>query len=120
MSRLERGQANPALDMVERLAEGLGVTPDALFSASKTAAVPQKPESLVPFDSQGGHFDKKLCKHPDGVYKVGNKDDDVTFAKYEDALSYLRRMGQAQWMRPNVSGKWGYVTATSWREKPKP
>ncbi len=105
--------------MVERLAEGLGVTAEALFSRTKPLAVPKKPENLVPFASDGSHFDKKLCKHPAGGYTVGEKDDPETFDKYEDALNYLRRMGNAKWRRPNVNGNWGLVSATSWREKSK-
>lgn len=84
-------------------------------------AEPKAPvREFVPYAADGTHFDKKRCKHPDGVYTVGEKEDTETFTKYEDALDYLRRMGTAKWKRPNVNGNWGLVTATSWRERPKP
>jgi transcriptional regulator with XRE-family HTH domain len=117
MSRVERGLANPSLDAVAKLAGGLGVSVADLFAsgpAEKRDALPE----LVPFASDGSHFDKKRCKHPDSGYTVGEKEDAETFAKYEDALDYLRRMGTAKWRRPNVNGNWGLVTATGWREKP--
>lgn len=117
MSKLERGKANPSIEAVAQLADGLGVPVADLFSIGTPTKKDSKPE-LIPFASDGSYFDRKLCKHPDGKYTVGEKDDPETFTKYEDALEYLRRMGTAKWRRPNVNGNWGLVSATGWREKP--
>ncbi len=113
MSKLERGLANPSIEAVAQLADGLNVSVADLFSVGTPTKKDSKPD-LVPFASDGTHFDKKLCKHPDSGYTVGEKDDPETFDKYEDALNYLRRMGNAKWRRPNVNGNWGLVSAIRW------
>jgi transcriptional regulator with XRE-family HTH domain len=52
MSKIERGKANVALDAVQRLAEGLGVEPKALFEHPAPSAPVRrkaKPQKNVPF-----------------------------------------------------------------------
>lgn len=111
MSRIERGGANMSLDAIQKLADGLGVTAPDLF----TTSAPQpalKQELFVPYAADGSCFNPSLKRA--GKYTVGDKEDEATFDDFEDALEYLRQMGQAKWRRPNPGGNWGIVAAVRW------
>jgi transcriptional regulator with XRE-family HTH domain len=114
MSRVERGGANPSVDALQTLADALGMPLRDLFTETPAKAINRTPvvAPLVPVASDGSHFGPHL-KHA-GKFTVGDKEDEVQFEEYEEAVAYLRRMGQAKWRRPNVSNKWGIVTAVRW------
>ncbi|MDO8374956.1 MAG: helix-turn-helix transcriptional regulator [Burkholderiaceae bacterium] len=117
MSRIERGQANPALDMVDRLATGLRVTPADLFKEGTPVKSKSSPD-LRPFAADGSWFDENFCRYPAGGYRAGEGGDERYFEEFEDALDHLRRMGTAKWRRPNAAGNFGRVSAVGWRPKP--
>lgn len=115
MSRVERGGGNPSVDAVEVLANALGVQVKDLFT--DTPAQPKKhlPEvTLVPYAADGSHFGPHLKRA--GKFTVGDKDDEIQFEDFDEALAYLRRMGVAKWRRPNAAGSWGIVSAVRWAE----
>lgn len=111
MSRIERGGANMSLDAIQKLADGLGVTVPDLF----TTEAPQpalRQELFVPYAGDGSCFNPSLKRA--GKYTIGDKEDEATFDDFEDALEYLRQMGQAKWQRPNLGGNWGLAVAVRW------
>jgi len=114
MSRVERGGANPSVDALQTLADALGVQLRDLFTEASAKAIKRTPvvAPLVPFASDGSHFGPHLKRA--GKFTVGDKEDEVQFDEFEEAMAYLRRMGQAKWRRPNVSDKWGIVSAVRW------
>ena len=115
MSRVERGGANPSIDAVEVLAVGLGVQVKDLLT--ETPVNPKKRQSevtLVPYAADGSHFGPHLKRA--GKFTVGEKDDEVQFEDFDEALAYLRRMGVSKWRRPNAAGSWGIVSAVRWIE----
>lgn len=114
MSRVERGGANPSVDALQTLADALAVALSDLFSERPAKSVKRAsaPVRDVPYASDGSCFGPHLLRA--GKFTVGDKDDEVLFEEYEEALAYLRRMGVAKWRRPNVSGKWGIVSAARW------
>ena len=113
MSRVERGGANPSVDALEVLAIALGVQIKDLFTEA-----PIKPKKrptevpLVPYAADGSHFGPHLKRA--GKFTVGEKEDEIQFEDYDEALAYLRRMGVAKWRRPNAAGSWGIVSAVRW------
>jgi transcriptional regulator with XRE-family HTH domain len=113
MSRVERGGANPSIDAVEVLAVALGVQIKDLFTDA-----PVKPKkrpldvTLVPYAADGSHFGSHLKRA--GKFTVGDRDDELQFEDFDEALGYLRRMGVAKWRRPNAAGNWGIVSAVRW------
>lgn len=111
MSRIERGDANPSLDALQKLADGLGVAVADLFTSAAPQPAPRR-ELFVPYAADGTCFHPGLKKA--GKFTVGAKEDEATFDDYEAALEYLRQMGQAKWRRPNVNGNWGVVEAVRW------
>lgn len=111
MSRIERGGANTSLDAIQKLADGLGVLVADLFTSTTPQPTPRQ-ELFVPYAADGTCFHPGLRKA--GKYTVGVKEDEATFDDFEDALEYLRQMGQAKWRRPNVNGNWGVVEAVRW------
>lgn len=113
MSRVERGGANPSIDAVEVLAIALGVQIKDLFTQAPIRPKKRPPEvTLVPYAADGSHFGSHL-KRAD-KFTVGDKDDEVQFEDFDEALAYLRRMGVAKWRRPNAAGNWGIVSAVRW------
>lgn len=113
MSRIERGGANPSIDAVEVLAVALGVQIKDLFTEAPVKLKKRPPEvTLVPYAADGSHFGPHLKRA--GKFTVGDKDDEVQFEDFDEALAYLRRMGVAKWRRPNASGNWGIVSAVRW------
>jgi transcriptional regulator with XRE-family HTH domain len=113
MSRVERGGANPSIDAVEVLAVALGVQIKDLFTEAPVKHKKRLPEvTLVPYASDGSHFGPNLKRS--GKFTVGDKDDEVQFEDFDEALAYLRRMGVAKWRRPNAAGNWGIVSAVRW------
>jgi len=116
MSRIERGGANTSLDAIQKLADGLGVVVADLFTNSTPQPAPRQ-ELFVPYASDGSCFNPSLKRA--GKYTIGDKEDEVTFADFEDALEYLRQMGVAKWRRPNPNGNWGIVTAVRWAPSAK-
>jgi transcriptional regulator with XRE-family HTH domain len=118
-SRIERGGANPSIDAVEVLAIALGVHIKDLFVETPVRPKKRQPEvTLVPYASDGSHFGSHLKRA--GKFTVGEKDDEVQFEDLDEALAYLRRMGQAKWRRPNAVGSWGIVSAVRWSTPDKP
>lgn len=113
MSRVERGGANPSIDAIEVLAVALGVQIRDLFTDApiKLKKRPQE-VTLVPYAADGSHFGPQLKRA--GKFTVGDKDDEVQFDDFDEALAYLRRMGIAKWRRPNSAGNWGIVSAVRW------
>ena len=113
MSRVERGGANPSVDALEVLATALDVHVKDLFTETPIKPKKRQPEvQLVPYAADGSCFSKQL-KRADR-FTVGDKDDEVQFEEFEEALAYLRRMGVAKWRRPNAAGNWGIVSAVRW------
>lgn len=113
MSRVERGGANPSIDAVEVLAVALGVQVKDLFTDTPVKFKKRQPEvTLVPYAADGSHFGLHLKRA--GKFTVGEKDDEIQFDDFDEALAYLRRMGTAKWRRPNAAGSWGIVSATRW------
>lgn len=122
MSRVERGAGNPSLDAIEVLATALGVEVKELFVISGTGLPPPKtkpPAISVPFASDGSCFNPTLCRPRTGTFTVGDKDKEITFKSFNDALAYLKTMKPAQWRRPNSAGNWGRVSAVHWGPLPK-
>lgn len=119
MSRVERGGANPSLDAVQALADGLGVQVVALFQ-SETDLQGTRPDVLmVPFASDGTCFNPSLRRAKAMTYGVGEKSRTLRFQSFEEALGYLKSMRPAKWWRPNPNGNWGLVTAVRWAPLPK-
>lgn len=113
MSRIERGGANPSIDAIEVLAVALGVNIKDLFTDAPVKLKKRPQEvTLVPYAADGSHFGPHLKRA--GKFTVGDKDDEVQFEDFDEALAYLRRMGVAKWRRPNASGSWGIVCAVRW------
>jgi transcriptional regulator with XRE-family HTH domain len=113
MSRVERGGANPSIDAIEVLAVALGIQIKDLFTDAPVKLKKRPPEiTLVPYAADGSHFGPHLKR--DGKFTVGEKDDEVQFEDFDEALAHLRRMGVAKWRRPNASGSWGIVSAVRW------
>jgi transcriptional regulator with XRE-family HTH domain len=113
MSRVERGGANPSIDAIEVLAVALGVQIRDLFTDAPIKPKKRPPEvTLVPYAADGSHFGPHLNRT--GKFMVGEKDDEVEFEGFDEALAYLRRMGVAKWRRPNSAGNWGIVSAVRW------
>jgi transcriptional regulator with XRE-family HTH domain len=117
MSRIERGGANPSVDALQTLADALEVVVSDLFTDRPAKAVKRVPVPVieVPYASDGSCFGSHLLRA--GKYTVGDKDDEVQFEEFDEALAYLRRMGVAKWRRPNASGKWGIVSAVRWAQR---
>jgi transcriptional regulator with XRE-family HTH domain len=138
MSRIERGKGNPSLDAIETLAVVLRVETYELFTtdkpgsgkpvqakptkgktatrAGKRPAVKAKSKMEVPYAKDGTCFHPGLTKPRTGRYYVGAKGAVKTFADFDEALAYLRKMKPAYWSRPNASGNWGVVVAKGWGE----
>lgn len=115
MSRIERGGGNPSIDALEVLAVALGVQIKDLFTDIPVKTKRRPPEvRLLPYAADGSHFGPHLKRA--GKFTVGEKDDEVQFEDFGEALAYLRRMGAAKWRRPNAAGNWGIVSAVRWSE----
>lgn len=115
MSRVERGGANPSIDAIEVLAVALGVNIKDLFTHAPVKFKKRPQEvTLVPYAADGSNFGPHLKRA--GKFTVGEKDDEVQFEDFDEALAYLRRMGVAKWRRPNAAGNWGIVNAVRWME----
>lgn len=113
MSRVERGGANPSVDALEVLAVALDVHIKDLFTETPIKVKKRQPDrQLVPYAADGSCFNPQLKRA--GKFTVGDKDDEIQFEEYEEALAYLRRMGAAKWRRPNAAGSWGIVSAVRW------
>lgn len=113
MSRVERGGANPSVDALEVLATALDVHVKDLFTEAPIKPKKRQPEvQLVPYAADGSCFSKQLKRA--GKFTVGDKDDEVQFEDFDEAMGYLRRMGIAKWRRPNAAGSWGIVSAVRW------
>lgn len=119
VSRIERGMANPSLDAIEGLAGALGVDPVAFFEIVAPAA-PYEAAEEVPFASDGTRFHRGLASPRDGSFRVGDKNAELRFSSFEEALNYLREMPIARWRRPNDAGNWGLVSAVRWGKAEKP
>jgi hypothetical protein len=69
---------------------------------------------LVPYAKDGTCFSPALRKVEAGTFTVGSKGNELTFADYDEALDYLRRMPTARWRRQNSAGNWGLAAAVRW------
>lgn len=121
MSRIERGGANPSLDAVQVLADGLGVgVADLFIERASHSALGSVLE--VPFARDGSYFSRSTYRPDTREYNVGGKGrgNIKRFSDYDDALAYLRTMEPARWWRPNANGTWGLVTAVRWAPLPNP
>lgn len=122
MSKIERGKANVALEAVQRLANGLGVEPKALFEspALSTSVTPKsrKTARQVPFASDGTCFNPSLRQPKAGTFVVGDKDSRETFTDFGAALAHLKSMPVAKWWRPGPGGQQGLVNAVRWAPLP--
>jgi len=117
MSRIERGSGNPSIDAIEVMAIALGVQIKDLFTDDPVKQKKRKPEiNLVPYAADGSHFGSHLKRG--GKFTVGDKDDEIQFEDFDEALAYLRRMGVAKWRRPNTANNWGIVAAVRWEALP--
>lgn len=114
MSRIERGVANPSLDALQVLADGLSVDVSQLFFQEARSGVE------VPFARDGSCFSRSAFRPDTKEYNVGEKGEGNTkrFQSFEEALAYLKTMQPAKWWRPNKNGNWGLVTAVRWAELP--
>jgi DNA-binding XRE family transcriptional regulator len=124
MSRIERGKANPSLDAVQVLADGLKVEVRVLFDTATAALPPTKakpPAITVPFASDGSCFNPSLRRPTTGKFSVGDKGkgNTVQFDSFDEALDYLKRMKVAKWWRPSKAGKWGLVSGVKWGPLPE-
>lgn len=111
MSRLERGEGNPSLDAIERLALVLGVSEAEFFPDHPAKS---KTTYIVPYASDGTCFHPGLASARDGSFKVGEKNQPLRFASFEEALEHLKAMPVAKWWRPNAQGNPGLVSAIRW------
>lgn len=117
MSRVERGGANPSVDALQVLATALGVQIKDLFVDAPVKPKKRQAEvTLVPYAADGSHFGPHLKRV--SQFTVGEKEDEIRFEEFDEALGYLRRMGVAKWRRPNAAGSWGIVSAVRWAEPP--
>jgi hypothetical protein len=63
----------------------------------------------IPYAVDGTRFDPVTCRRANG-YTVGEKGNERTVAKFEDALRELNfGMPKPRWRRPNPNGNWGIV-----------
>lgn len=113
MSRIERGGANPSLDAIGVLADGLGVTIGELLGS---VGQPSSKGLLVPFASDGSCFNPELRRA--GRFSVGEKAAPQYFSGFLEALTFLASMDTAKWRRPNQEGNWGLVSAVKWAPMP--
>lgn len=120
MSRIERGGANPSLDAVETLADGLGIEVKALFQTTVTgSAIKPTAPSTVPFAADSSCFNPSLKRKRTGKFIVGEKKNEVAFDTFEAAVEHLKVMKTAYWRLPNKTGNWGRVVAVRWGALPK-
>lgn len=122
MSKIERGLANVALDAVQRLANGLGVEPKALFESATSPAGSKRTKKtriMVPFAADGTCFNPTLRQPRVGTFVVGPKNARKRLNSFDDALAVLRDMGlKACWERPDGNGGRGIVTVVAWKPLP--
>ncbi|MBV6306170.1 hypothetical protein KVP10_14845 [Candidimonas humi] len=102
---------------------GSGKTVQAKPAKGKTATGARKrvevkaaPKVEESYAADGSCFHPGLTKPRTGRYYVGAKGAVKTFADFDEALTYLRKMKVAYWTRPNASGNWGVVVAERWDE----
>jgi hypothetical protein len=74
---------------------------------------------MVPFAKDGTYFHRGLKREKNSCYQVGDKGDEKSFERFEDALKYLENMKPPRWRRPNPKGNWGLVTAVRWDALPE-
>lgn len=117
MSRIERGGANPSLDAIQILADGLGVDVRDLFIEKAPAATSVVE---VPFAKDGSYFSRLTFRPETREYNVGGKGHGniMRLKDFDEALAYLRTMSPAKWWRPNAKGNWSVVTAVRWGPLP--
>lgn len=59
------------------------------------------------------------CSNANGVYRVGEKGNEIQFTDFDQALAYLLAMPVAKWRRANTKGNWGIVSAITWVDQEK-
>ena len=120
MSRIERGHAEPRFEALSKLAIAFSVTPSALFEPPTASTLKKRAKAvLVPFAADGTCFNPTLRQPKARTYVVGEKSDRRRFTEFDDALSYLRDLGDAaSWERPDGNGGKGVVKAREWKPLP--
>ncbi len=120
MSRIERGRAEPRFEALAKLAAAFRVTPSALFEPPTIHATTKRAKAvLVPFAADGTCFNPTLRQPKAKTFVVGEKSDRKRFTEFDDALSYLRDLGDtASWERPDGNGGRGIVKAREWKPLP--
>lgn len=113
MSQIERGVANITIDAAQVLADAFGIKIANLFEFDNNSSKPTK-RIKVPFAQDGSFFSPANKRSSSGKFSVGEKSSEIAFTKFEDALSYLKKMDVAQWRRQNPNGGWGIVKAIRW------
>jgi hypothetical protein len=84
----------------------------------------QRPQSssvveplFVPVTRDGGWFSPSDRHHRDGLYYVGNGDDEKKFDDYWGALDFLARAASPRWRYADTTGRWRIETAVGWERK---
>lgn len=109
----------PCVLAVDHVTDGCMSAGDAIVHSTSSAAPSPRSAKMgtgvtVPYAADGSYFHPGLRRARTGEFTVGEKDNEVTFDSFEQALAYLRRMPVAKWRRPNESGNWGIVAAVRW------
>lgn len=120
LSRIERGQSNPSLDIIGVLANNLGVAVWRLFEPIDNQKISTSDgKLLVPFAADNSYFNPTLKRPKSRMFAVGERVDTKYFADFGQALDFLRNMKTAKWWRPNAKGAWGLVSAVRWSPLPE-
>jgi transcriptional regulator with XRE-family HTH domain len=121
MSRIERGHAEPRFEALSKLATAFSVTPSALFEPPITSTPKKRVKSvLVPFAADGTCFNPTLRQPKTGEFAVGSKSERKKFPDFHDALTYLKTMEKAAWLRPSKTGGNDGVVVANGPWKPLP
>jgi hypothetical protein len=74
---------------------------------------PQKSKQMhVPRAADGSVFHPGLRRR--NGFTIGPKGSELTLRDFDMALTALSQMSEPRWRRPNESGNWGIVKATTW------
>lgn len=103
MSQIERGVANITVDAAQVLADAFDIKVSSLFDFDVNRPKASK-RIKVPFAADGSFFSPSNKRTASGKFSVGDKSHEVSFAKFEDAIKYLKAMDVAKWRRQNKNG----------------
>ncbi|WP_162783638.1 hypothetical protein [Devosia naphthalenivorans] len=101
----------PSADAEQWLANRPGYWPSIWHEEDR---IPQQsPKQVhVPCASDGSVFHPGLRRR--NGFTIGPKGSEMTLGDFDEALQALSQMSEPRWRRPNESGNWGIVRATSW------